>query len=468
MAVIIPDSGARPEHHELLKPAPGAWRLAWLTMAVATVSWMDRTLIGILIEPMKAELSFSDEEISLLTGLAFSICYGVGALPIAWLADRMNRALLLAAGVTVWCSLTIGFGFASAFWILFLCRMGVGLGEATMAPCSLSLLSDRFPRTVLPRGLAIFQLGSPLGITLATAGGAGLTAWLTSSGIAEQVGMSGWRITFVLGGAMGLVLVPFLLLAKDKRTAVPKTLPGHREREGLLPHLKRVSSFIIPLMAGNTLFAIFLNGYPYWLASMFQRVHGWSLEQTGLAAGGALVLTGVLGAIAAGGITPRISRRLGHDATVRVKVIAAFIIAPLAVFGPLIPNPWLSLAVMCVPLFCTFAAATLLPGAIVNSAPSWLRARFIAINVFLGSLIGGGLGSLFFAILTNRVFQDEKMLPYSLALGSAIIWVAIVPLWMIAARRYNDAIHQADQAERAAGLPSHDDGLEHDAPVLAH
>lgn len=468
MAIIIADARSphSGEHHETLTPAPGAWRLAWLVMAVATISWLDRTLIGILIEPIKAEFDFTDTQISLLTGLAFSICYGVGALPIAWLADRMNRALLLAAGVTIWCSLTIGFGFASSFWVLFLCRMGVGLGEATAVPCSVSLLSDRFPRTVLPRGLGIFQLGSPLGITLATAGAATLTDWLTTSGTAAQIGMSGWRITFVLAGALGLVLVIPLLLTRDRRMPPPKVTAGKDRREGLIPHLRRVRGYIIPLMAGNACFVLFLNGYPQWVVAMFQRIHGWTLQETGVAAGGALVATGILGALAAGYFTPRLSRRMGKDATLRVKLVAAAVIAPLAVIGPILPNPWLSLAVMCVPLFFTFGAATLLPGAIVNAAPSWLRARFVAINVFLGSLIGGGLGALFYAVLTDYLFRDEKMLPYSLALGSAIIFAAIVPLWMLAGRRYHDAIHRADEVERAAGLPTHDDGLESDEPVV--
>jgi MFS family permease len=467
MAVFIDDAGKAGAHHELLKPAPGAWRLAWLVMAVATISWMDRTLIGILIEPIKAEFSFTDTEISLLTGLAFSVCYGVGALPIAWLADRMNRALLLAIGVTIWCSLTIGFGFASSFWILFLCRMGVGLGEATAVPCSISLLSDRFPRTVLPRGLGIFQLGTPLGVTLATAGAASLTAWLTTSGMAEQIGMSGWRITFVLAGMMGLVLVIPLLLTRDKRIPPPKAVAGEEKREGLLSHLYRVRGYIIPLMAGNALFVLFLNGYPQWVVVMFQRVHGWTLQDTGIAFGAVAVSTGILGALAAGWFTPRLSRRMGKDATLRIKVGAALIIAPLAIIGPIMPNPWLGLVVMCVPLFFTYGAATLLPGAIVNASPSWLRARFIAINVFLGSLIGGGLGALFFATLTDYVFRDEKMVGYSLALGAAIIFAAIIPLWMLASRRYHDAIHRADAVERAAGRPSHDDGLENDEPLVA-
>jgi MFS family permease len=468
MAVFIDDAGRTGEHHELAQPAPGAWRLAWLVMAVATVSWLDRTLIGILIEPIKAEFSFSDTEISLLTGLAFSVCYGVGALPIAWLADRMNRALLLAMGVTIWCSLTIGFGFATSFWIMFLCRMGVGLGEATAVPCSISLLSDRFPRTVLPRGLGIFQLGTPIGVTLATAGAATLTEWLTRSGTAEQIGMSSWRITFIIAGSLGLILVLPLLLTRDKRAPAPKVKAGTEAREGLMSHLYNVRAYIIPLMIGNALFALFLYGYPQWVVVMFQRVHGWTLQETGIAFGAVAVSTGILGALAAGWVTPRLSRRMGKDATFRLKVIAAMVIGPLAAIAPILPNPWLSLALLCTPLFFAYGASTLLPGAIVNASPSWLRARFIAINVFLGSLVGGGLGALFFASLTDYVFRDEKMVSYSLMLGTLILYAAIIPLWILASRRYHDAIHRADQVERAAGLPSHDDGLESDEPVVAH
>jgi predicted membrane-bound spermidine synthase len=157
---------------------------------------------------------------------------------------------------------------------------------------------------------------------------------------------------------------------------------------------------------------------------------------------------------------------MGKDATFRLKVIAALVIGPLAAIGPILPNPWLSLAMLCTPLFFAYGASTLLPGAIVNASPSWLRARFIAINVFLGSLVGGGLGALFFATLTDQVFQDEKMVSYSLMLGTLILFAAIIPLWMLASRRYHDAIHRADAVERAAGLPSHDDGLEESSQLV--
>jgi MFS family permease len=333
-------------------------------------------------------------------------------------------------------------------------------------PCSISLLSDRFPRTVLPRGLGIFQLGTPIGVTLATAGAATFTEWLLRSGTAEQLGMSGWRITFVFAGSLGLLLVIPLLLVRDKRTPAPKVVVGQETREGLLSHLRHVRGYIIPLMAGNALFALFLYGYPQWVVVMFQRVHGWTLEQTGIAFGAVAVSTGILGALAAGWVTPRLSRRMGKDATFRLKVIAALVIGPLAAIGPILPNPWLSLAMLCTPLFFAYGASTLLPGAIVNASPSWLRARFIAINVFLGSLVGGGLGALFFATLTDQVFQDEKMVSYSLMLGTLILFAAIIPLWMLASRRYHDAIHRADAVERAAGLPSHDDGLEESSQLV--
>ena len=376
----------------------------------------------------------------------------MGALPIAWLADRMNRALLLAIGVTIWCSLTIGFGFATSFWIMFLCRMGVGLGEATAVPCSVSLLSDRFPRTVLPRGLGIFQLGSPLGITLATAGAATLTDWFDT----ERHGRAARheRLADHLRVRRSAGPDPGHPPAADPRQtgAGAKQVKGQETREGLMAHLRAVKSYVIPLMAGNACFVLFLNGYPQWVVAMFQRIHGWTLQETGVdSRASALVLTGILGALAAGWFTPRLSRRMGRDATMRVMLVAAIVTAPLAAIGPILPNPWLSLAVMVLPLFLMFGASTLMPGAIVNAAPSWLRARFVAINVFLGSLIGGGLGALSFALITDYVFRDEQMLPYSLALGTTIIFAAIIPLWWIAGRRYHDAIHRADEVERAAG-----------------
>jgi predicted MFS family arabinose efflux permease len=106
---------------------------------------------------------------------------------------------------------------------------------------------------------------------------------------AEQLGMSGWRITFVFAGSLGLLLVLPLLLVRDKRTPRSQGGRGSGDARGTAVHLRHVRGYIIPLMAGNALFALFLYGYPQWVVVMFQRVHGWTLEQTGIAFGAVAV-----------------------------------------------------------------------------------------------------------------------------------------------------------------------------------
>lgn len=122
-----------------------AWLAAVVLAMAAMIAMADKTLPMLLMEPIKHAMALTDVQIGILTGFTFAIAMAVAALPLAWLADRYDRTLLLAIAITVWCLLTIASGFATNFTALFLCRLGVGLGEAALMPAALSLIADLFP-----------------------------------------------------------------------------------------------------------------------------------------------------------------------------------------------------------------------------------------------------------------------------------------------------------------------------------
>ncbi|MGH8237396.1 MAG: MFS transporter, partial [Steroidobacteraceae bacterium] len=153
---------------------PLAWpppARAWWTVAVLTftyiISFVDRTILGLLIEPIKVELSLNDTQIGLVQGMAFGLFYAVMGLPLGWLADRTSRRGLIAVGAALWCAATAACGLASSFVQLFLARIAVGVGEAALSPAAMSIISDSFPKERRAVPIGVYAAAAALGAGLA-------------------------------------------------------------------------------------------------------------------------------------------------------------------------------------------------------------------------------------------------------------------------------------------------------------
>ena len=157
---------------------------AWYTVAILTIayvfSFIDRYILGLLIEPIKADLGLSDTQIGLLLGLAFAIFYATMGVPIGWLADRQRRTWIVAAGIAVWSAATALSGLARNFTQLFIARLSIGIGEATLSPCALPMISDSFPRARRARAIAVYLMALSLGAGIANLVGGQVIAWSNS------------------------------------------------------------------------------------------------------------------------------------------------------------------------------------------------------------------------------------------------------------------------------------------------
>src|SRR6476469_6807874 len=174
-------------------PASSWYALAVLT-AVYVLNFLDRTLIYILFTPIKKEMHFSDLQLALLGTTSFVIFYTLLGVPFGWLADRTKRKVMIGVGLAIWSLFSGLTGFASSFWTIFFCRLMVGVGEATLGPAALSLLSDYFPTRMRATVQSIYSSGIAIGGGLAGF----LGGWLAQA--------YSWRVAFYALGFPGLLL----------------------------------------------------------------------------------------------------------------------------------------------------------------------------------------------------------------------------------------------------------------------
>jgi len=278
------------------EPATGAYAryaLGVLTI-VSLLNYLDRTLIYILFEPIKREMSFSDFELGLLGTTSFVILFTVLGVPFGRLADRGSRKNMIAAGLAVWSLFSGLTGFAGSFWTLFLCRVMVGVGEATLGPAALSLLSDYFP----PHRRATVQSVYASGITF----GSGLAFFLGG-----WIGLKyGWRTAFYFLGFPGLLIAVLVYTLREPRRGRTEVSPANYTSSDWKLLFK--SKPLRYHYAGYALFALAANSLSIWGPTFFTRVHGYSIATLGLVAGLTSLVSGIPSTMLGGYLSDRLRR----------------------------------------------------------------------------------------------------------------------------------------------------------------
>ena len=260
------------------------------------VNLADRQIVNILAQDIKSDLALSDSQLGLLTGLAFGLVYVLAGLPLAWLADRANRARMIALMLAVWSVCTIACGLAAGFVGLFVARMGVGAGEGGAQSACTALVRDLFPR----RGttaLAVVMAGNPVGSFVGfIAGGAIAGRW-------------GWQAAFVAAGLPGLLLAAVVAAkVRDPRQAAENAAAGTFARE-LRAVLARPRMQVLTVAVSASMLILYAVGA--WLPAFFIRAHGLSTAEMGVYGALATGLCGGLGT-AAGALCDRLAARVPH------------------------------------------------------------------------------------------------------------------------------------------------------------
>lgn len=393
-----------------------------LNLAYA-ISYLDRQILTLLIDPIKADLGISDTEISLLTGIAFVAIHSLALIPVGHLADHFNRKRIIVCGIGSWSLFTAGCGFANSYLGLFLARMGVGVGEAALVPPAYSMLADYFSVKHLQRAMSIFVIGAPLGAAMALIIGGGVLDLISAIDLTAVPlfrDLRPWQVVFVLVGAMGIPLMLLFSLVREPQRKdllrqqgdVPASVPWSVIRVFVVQRWR-----LITLMVGGlALINITAYGALTWLPTLFIRIHGWEPDETGVRLGLISLVFGLAGPIVALRLSRLFHQRGYSDTTMRVSLVGAVVILPASILTPIAFVDWLALA-LTAPLFLgIYILAGTLPTLIQTIAPNQIRARLSSVIIMLLNLIGLGLGPTVVALSTDNLFGDEAALGYSMAL----------------------------------------------------
>jgi MFS family permease len=400
-------------------PAP---RIAWYTVTILMVayvlSFMDRVILGLLVGPIRADLGLSDTRVSLLYGLAFAIFYTGLGVPIAWWADRSNRRNIIAVGIFLWSLMTAACGLTRSFGQLFLARVGVGIGEATLSPAAYSMIADSFPEQQRARALSVYFIGLPAGVGLALLLG-GYVIQLVSASPEYTLPVIGtvraWQVTFFIVGLPGILVALWLLSAPEPARRHAGVQAGVGDTLAFMGrHWRAYTAHIL----GFSSLGLVLNTYQIWAPQFLVRVHGYSLAQAGFATGAIIGVFGTAGIVLGGALADRWRQRGQTDATIRVGLIAAVALIPLGAACTLVPDA-ATMLVIFVPIgFFTSFAYGAGAAALTVLTPGPMRAQASAIYLLFVNLIGIGLGPLLTALLTDYVFGSD------LAVGKSVAVVA--------------------------------------------
>ncbi|MEN9508609.1 MAG: hypothetical protein RLZZ621_1172 [Gemmatimonadota bacterium] len=435
--------------------APAASRHAWYAVAILTLAnvsgFIDRQILAPLVEPIRRDLQISDTQISLLGGLGFALFYSVLGIPIGRWVDRGHRPRIVALGVAVWSLLTALSASARSFGQLFLARIGVGVGEATLGPAAVSLIAEQFPRQRLGIAMSTYMVGTFAGSGLAYAIGAYLVQALDRPGYVTLplIGdVHPWQTVFLWVGLPGLFIALLALTMREPRLAVDR---ARRTQEppfaDVLRYVRTHARTIGGLSMGYALSASVNYGIAFWLAAFLIRTHGWTVGQAGLLQGVLTSTLGVAGVLFGGRLTDRWNARGMVDAPLRVGMLGAVGMLVCAGLYPVMPNAtWTVVLLLPVNVFATmpWGAAN---AAIAEAMPSHMRGQGSAIYQLVVNLVSGVLGPTAVAVVTDTVFGDPQALGWSLSLNAVFGMSAVLALLAWTRPAYRATVERVRAAE---------------------
>ncbi len=412
-----------------------AWYVVLLLTAAQMVSFTDRYLPSLLVEPLKTALHLSDFNVGLLLGPAFAVFYATMGLPIGWLADRQPRRNILSAGITVWCCMTVASSLVSGFLPLLGLRLGVGLGEATLNPCAISLISDYFPRDRRPRAISTYMTGAGLGAGIAFLFVGPLVQWLSARSPVDLPFLgeiAPWQSSFAVIGLPGLLLAALMLTVREpRRTEIMRIESAGRASSTL----KDAVRYIIHNARGfGTLFLgssclSTLSTLNVWNVALFKRNWNWSVGEVGMALG-ILFFTAVpLGTVMGLWVTNRGIAAGKRDATARTLLCGLLIAVPGFAAYALMPTAHLAVGLLFVAFIGQAMVSAAAPAALTLITPGQIRSQTIAIFYLVISLVSLMIGPPPVGWMVDFM-GDPHMLRYAIAIEA--LTVGIPSLFLVA------------------------------------
>ncbi|MDX2225355.1 MAG: MFS transporter [Rhodospirillaceae bacterium] len=437
---------------------PYAWYVVAVLVLAYTVSYIDRTILTLMVAPIRATLGISDVQISLLHGLAFAIFYTLLGVPIGWLADRANRTRIIAAGIFVWSLMTALCGLSRNFVQMFLARVGVGVGEAALSPAAYSMLADYFRPEKVTRAVSVYSTGVYLGSGFALIVGGAVIAITPSLDLPVVGHLEPWQVVFLAVGLPGLLVVALMATVREPKRRGLITRAGSAATVSFADTVAfvrlRRRAYGCHFLGYATL-AMLWSGTSAWIPSFLIRTHGWTPGDVGLWFGLAVLILGTLGISLGGVFSDWLKRRGRSDANMLIGIVSALAVLPAGIIAPLMPNAPAALGVYCILVFFSSFPYGGAAAGLQEITPNQMRAQVSAMYLFVVNLAGIGVGPTLVASITQYGFGDDLALRYALPIAAAVT-APIAALLLAAGRRaYRDGVAEAQAwAGRGAGRES--------------
>lgn len=364
-------------------------RLLFFLLLAYILNFLDRQMLGILAQPIKADLNLTDAQFGAIGGLAFALLYSVLGVPLALLADRTRRSWVIAGSLAVWSGFTALCGTALTYGQLFLYRLGVGVGEAGGVAPSYALIADYFEPHRRARALAIFSLGIPLGLAGGTLAGAYIASWID------------WRAAFLFMGFLGLVLAPIMLIfVRD----LPRSKASAATAEPLtkaFPIIARKPTFWLMAFAASSS-SLCGYGLALWTPSILIRSFHLDMLSTAHFFASLLLIGGTIGVFAGGWLADRLGAA-DRGWYAKLPAIAWLITAPTFLAGLLAPDLRLAWLLLLIPNALNILWLGPVVTAVQHLVPREMRATASASFLLINNLIGLGVGPLLMGAISDSL-----------------------------------------------------------------
>ena len=391
------------------------------------INFVDRQFISSFAPFLKSDLGLSDTEIGLLTGIVFIFFYTVAGLFVGTLADRYNRTKIIGIGVILWSAFTAISGFAKNFFTLAAPRLFIGVGESTITPTTMSILSDRYEQKRLGFAAGFYYLGVPVGVGIS----------LLIAGYLEP--MIGWRGCFYLLGVIGLLLGFLMLFVKDSPRKNISNKPESKtffEIISLLYKALSTSKSLVFTIIAGTLYHIVLG------AAQFEVIwavadKGFNPNTFGQINGWIFVVFGVLGSLF-GGIASDWTLKTFNLPRTWFLLILTLLLLPLAFTRYLETDNilfWVGICSSAFSLGCFYGPIF---AVIQELVPSSIKGTVVAFNLLCLNLLGIAIGSIVFGIMADYAVAQGYEDPYTnLLVGFSLMFLILgPPLYYFAGKYY--------------------------------
>ena len=419
------------------KPWPSAgvaWYAVFVLFIAFIFSFIDRIILGMLVDPIKADLGVSEFQMGWLQGLAFALFYALVGIPIGRWADRYSRRRIIGIGICLWSLMTAACGLARGFWTLFLARVGVGVGEAALSPAAYSMISDLFPRERLGRALAIYQSGAFFGAGVAfLVGGFVIQLAMGADNLTFPVigTVKPWQVVFFVVGMPGVFVAMLMLTVKEPERR--GKLAGHGDEIAIAEvwaYARDRRRLFVSHFCGFALIAVPITTVLTWIVPYYVRVLGFTPPEVGYTLGPILVVLSPAGVYCGGLLVDWLQKRGVEDAIFRVGIAAALLLLPISFLATTGSDPRTAVWLFGPMVFCASLPLVLAPAALQLVVPNQMRAQVSATWMLALNIITAGVGPTAVGFFTQFLFGDDLAVGRSIALVNCVcVPISALVLW---------------------------------------